>query len=669
MPSTINREDNEVVREFGSFLGGLLIRRGIFSLQAAEEFFGCRSFADPFLMSDMKKAVEVISAALETGKRIMVFGDYDCDGVTAAVILYSYLEAQGADVKYYIPQRSEGYGMNISALEKAAAEGIELVITVDNGISAFEEAEFLKEKGIELVITDHHQPMGHLPVCAACVDPHRADDPSPFVDLCGAGVVLKLLIALEGDEEFILDSYAELACLGTVADVVPLKGENRFIVQRGLQATADEQNQGVTALIKAAGLKPAQISSTNLAFMVCPKINAAGRLASAEQAVKLLLCDNDPQTAKGYAEELIELNKERQRLQNEILKTIDDQIKADPLILKQRVIIAAGEGWHPGIIGLAAGNLTEKYGKPSIVITLMDNGEARGSVRSIEGFSVHKLLTECAEGLFTKFGGHPSAGAFSLPSDKLDELKKRVYGYAREFYRKMPEDVIVPDMEITADMLTVENVERLKLMEPFGEGNKPPLFLIRGCTVRAKNPLKNGLYTSFEIEQSGNTVRVLTFQLPFDRFFASVGDKIDIIASAEVNEYNGTKSVQLKLRDYRREGFQEERFFAAERTYEALCRGEECDKRLAPRIIPQSREELMRIYDLVRQHNGRKTPEDIALFDSSVNYCMLRVTLDAFEQAKMIDYNDIGAPVIVPVKEKHDLFSEGLLSELKTRFI
>lgn len=666
-PNGAKHDDNEVIKEFGSFLGGLLIRRGIFSLKAAEEFFGCRSLSDPLLMSDMGKAAEVIGKALETGKRITVFGDYDCDGVTSTVILYSYLEAQGADVSYYIPQRSEGYGMNIGALEKIIAEGAELIITVDNGIAAVEEAKFLKEKGVELVITDHHQPMPVLPECAACVDPHRADDPSPFVDLCGAGVVLKLLVAIEGDEDFIMDNYSDLACLGTIADMVPLKGENRLIVRRGLENIQNEQNMGLTALIKAAGLDPSTVTSTDLAFSAAPRINAAGRMVSADKAVRLLLCDGDPEEARAVAEELNDINKQRQTLQNTILSDVEKQIKSDPLILKQRVIIVSGEGWHPGIIGLAASNLTEKYGKPSIVITVSDNGEARGSVRSIEGFSVHKMLTECSE-VFTKFGGHPGAGAFSLPSEKIGELTALINKYAKEYYPQMPDDALVPDMEVTAADLTVENVEKLKMVEPFGEGNRTPLLLLRNCMVKSKRSLKDGKYTSFEIESAGQVLRVISFKLPFSRFLANAGDKIDIIAVAEINEYKNTKSVQLRLVEQRPAGFREDRFFAALRVYESLCRREGCDSRLAPRVIPQSREELMHVYDMVKKYNGTMTAEEMAVYDGTVNYCMLCVTLNAFEQAKMIEYSEIGAPRIIPVKEKHDLFKEGILADLKKQF-
>ena len=651
----------DIIREFGEFLGGILIRRGINSHEKAVSFFGCQSLSDPYLMKDMDKAVEIIRAALDEGKKITVYGDYDCDGVTATAILYSYLEAQGAEVEYYIPDRSEGYGMNLPSLEKIAANGTNLVITVDNGISALKEAQFLKEKGVDLIVTDHHQPGIELPECAACIDPNRVDDNSPFKDFCGAGVALKLLIALEEDEEFVLDTYAHLAALGTIADVVPLKGENRFIVQRGLENIKNEQNAGLTALIHSASLSPQNVSSTELAFKVCPRINVAGRLAHAEKALRLLLCEDDAETAKRIAEELSELNGERQKQENTILTQINEQIARDPLIVKQRVIVLSGEGWHPGIIGIICSRIVEKHHKPVVIISI-DGDNARGSMRSIEGFSAYKMLSECSAYL-TAFGGHPGAGGFSLKTDKIPDFTKRIHEFTREYYPKMPDLALFADMETTLSTLTGDNVKLLSRLEPFGERNSQPLFVLKNCEIKSKRSLKDGKYTSFDVAQGNVTLRVVTFAVPFDKFFPNVGDRIDLIARAEINVYNDIESVQLRPEDFRPAGFREDRFLAASRVYEEICRGEGFDKRLAPRVIPQSREELMMIYDRVRKANGTMTPEELALYGDTVNYCMLRITLDAFAEAGMIEYIN-GAPKVKPVEGKRDLFKSGLLSRL-----
>ena len=666
-PIPLQNKNNEVIREFGGFLGEILIRRGILNMEAAQSFFACKSLSDPFLMSDMSAAVDIINSALDEGKKITVFGDHDCDGVCSTAMMYSFLEAQGADVEYYIPSRDEGFGMSIPALEKIVNRGTELIITVDNGINAIAEADFLREKGVELIITDHHQPGASLPVCSACVDPNRADDPSPFKDLCGAGVALKLIIALmDGDEQFALEHYADLAAIATIGDVMPLKGENRYIVQLGLRSIADERHAGISALVGAAKLSARNITAVNLAFVVCPRINAAGRMDTTERALRLMLCEDDADTARRISEELCELNEKRKSSENAILKDIENQSCDNPLLLKQRVIVAAGEGWHHGIIGIIAARLVERYGKPAVVISIQ-NGIARGSVRSVEGFSVHKMLTECSRTL-TKYGGHPGAGGFSLPAERLDEFTEDIYRYAREFYPKMPERHTAPDMELSLRDLTLDNVKKLSLLEPFGEGNSQPLFLLKGCTVKTKRALSDGKFTRFDVEQDGVTLGAVDFSTPFAKFFPKSGDKIDITATAEINEYNGRESVQLKPREYRPADFSQDRYFAALRTYEELCRSEPIDPRLGKRIIPQSREELMKIYDIVRAHNGAMTPEEIAVYDGSVNLCMLLVTLDAFAEAGMIEYATGGEPKTVPVEGKRDLFAAGLLADLKSRF-
>ncbi len=654
----------EIINGFGGFLGDILLRRGILTMDMAKGFFGCEELSDPLLMSDMKAAVDIIENALNEDKKITIFGDYDCDGTAATAILYNYLEAQGADVDYYIPDRSEGYGMNIGALEKIVGRGTELVITVDNGISAIEEAKFLKKKGVELVVTDHHQPGEQLPECGACVNPHRADDMSPFKEVCGAVVALKLLIALEQDSEFVIERYADLAAVATIGDVMPLKGENRLIVQRGLEYIRSGQNIGITKLIEVSGRRYGEVTSTDIAFTVCPRINAAGRMAHADKAVELMMCmdETDTDKASRIAEELSDLNAARQSEEKKIIADVEKIISADPLVFKQRVIVLSGEKWHHGVIGIVCARILEKYGKPVVMISV-ENGEARGSVRSIEGFSVYKMLAACSAPL-SRYGGHPGAGGFSLDAGKIGEFTRLIFEYAKENYPKMPSPELTIDKEISARELTLENVENLTKLEPFGEGNEIPVFLLRGCRVKSKRALSDGKYTSFEVENNGVTLRVISFKLPFARFFVNVGDRLDIVATADINEYNGNRSVQLKLVDYRPEGFREDRFFAASRVYEEISRGEGCDKRLAPRVIPQSREELIGIYDLIRKHNGALSAEELVMI-GGVNYCMLSITLDAFIEAGMVKMTADGCPKIVPVNTKTDLFKNGLIARLK----
>ena len=659
-PAGVN---NEITAQFGELLGGVMLSRGITTLDRAREFFGCSSLSDPLLLKDMESAVDVIRQALDEGKKITVYGDYDCDGVTSTAMLYGYLDAMGAEVEYYIPDRSEGYGMNIPALEKILDQGTELIITVDNGVSAVEEAEYMRQRGAQLVITDHHQPPQELPVCEACVNPHRQDDNSPFKELCGAGVVLKLLCALEEDEEFVMEQYAELAAVGTIGDVMPLVGENRYIVRRGIEDIRASQNIGIDRLLRTAGVSPESVDATTVAFSICPRINAAGRIAAADKAVQLLMADS-PEQAGLLSEELNLMNENRRAEEARIMEDVSRQLESDPSILRERVLVVSGEGWHHGVIGIVAARLLEKYGKPVLMISV-ENGEARGSARGIDGFSIYKLLDRCSR-VLTKFGGHPKAGGFSLPADRVEDFRQMVYAFCRECYPKMPEYTVSADMEITGDRLTEEALNSLSQLEPCGEGNQRPVFLLRNCTVESKRALKDGRYTSFELRSGGVKLKALCFGIPFAKFHPEQGSMVDIIAAAELNEFRGVKSVTLKVQEIRPSGFREDRFFAAQRTYEEISRGEGCDSRLAPRVIPD-RNALMAVYDLLRKYGGAMSAEELCIYGGSdLNYCMLRIALDTFASAGMAEQSaDADTVRLIPVTHKTDLMASGFLADLR----
>lgn len=659
-PAGVN---NEITAQFGELLGGVMLSRGITTLDRAREFFGCSSLSDPLLLKDMESAVDVIRQALDEGKKITVYGDYDCDGVTSTAMMYGYLDAMGAEVEYYIPDRSEGYGMNIPALEKILDQGTELIITVDNGVSAVEEAEYIRQRGAQLVITDHHQPPQELPVCAACVNPHRQDDNSPFKELCGAGVVLKLLCALEEDEEFVMEQYAELAAVGTIGDVMPLVGENRYIVRRGIEDIRASQNIGIDRLLRTAGVSPESVDATTVAFSICPRINAAGRIAVADKAVQLLMADS-PEQAGLLSEELNLMNENRRAEEARIMEDVSRQLESDPSILRERVLVVSGEGWHHGVIGIVAARLLEKYGKPVLMISV-ENGEARGSARGVDGFSIYKLLDRCSR-VLTKFGGHPKAGGFSLPADRIGDFRQMVYAFCRECYPKMPEYTVSADMEITGDRLTEEALNSLSQLEPCGEGNQRPVFLLRNCTVESKRALKDGRYTSFELRSGGVKLKALCFGIPFAKFHPEQGSMVDIIAAAELNEFRGVKSVTLKVQELRPSGFREDRFFAAQRTYEEISRGEGCDSRLAPRVIPD-RNALMAVYDLLRKYGGAMSAEELCIYGGSdLNYCMLRIALDTFASAGMAEQSaDADTVRLIPVTHKTDLMASGFLADLR----
>lgn len=652
--------DEEICAEYGNFLGKILSARGIHTKKAAEKLFGDGEFMEEPLPADIEKAVEVITESLENGDKITVFGDYDCDGVTSTVMMYSYLDSLGAEVDYYIPDRSEGFGMNIPALQKIISGGTQLIITVDNGVNALEEAEFIKSHGVKLVIADHHQPGETLPVCDACVNPNRADDYSQFKDLCGAGVVLKLLCALEEDKDYILENYADLAMVGTIGDVMPLRGENRLIVKKGLEALKHAGNEGLKKLVYSAGLSPKNLTASDISFKICPAINSAGRVEKADKAVRLLLAKGEGETAR-LCENIVQLNAKRREIEQKITDDIQKQIANDPSILTKRVIFLAGEGWKAGVIGIVCSKIVEKYGKPTIVVAI-ENGEGRGSCRSVGNFSIYGLLNHCSAYL-KKFGGHPLAGGFSVKADEIGEFKQKIEEYAAAHYPKMPEAELYADLRVTGKMLTVGNIESLNRLEPLGEGFAKPVFLLENCEIKEKRPLKDGKYISLDVKNGNSAFRAVSFKISYSDFAAEIGDSIDIIVHAEINEYNDNKSVQLKLLDYRPTGFREDRFFAAKRVSDAILRGEDFDKRLLPRIVPQSREDLMKIYDLLRKNNGRLTLEQLAVFNGSVNYCMLKIAVTAFCEANLAQFDGERAR-LVPAKEKKDLFKEGILARL-----
>ena len=347
------------------FICKILAGRNVLSRDDAENFFNSEELSDPFLMADMEKAVEVINSFIEQGEKITIYGDYDCDGITSTYMLFSYLEALGADVDWYIPSREEGYGLNEAAVRLLAKRGTKLIITVDNGVSAIEEAELIYELGMTLVITDHHQVPDTLPRAAAIVNPHRKEDMSHFRKIAGCGVVLKLISAMEGDSSIALEEYAAYAAIGTVGDIVPLVDENRLIVRYGLEQLEFSENQGLNALIRRSGINIENgVLSSHLAFGVCPRINAAGRYAHPKTAMELLLSES-PNTAKGKADELENYNSLRKQAEEQIISAAEQQIKENPDILNQKVLIVSGEGWNHGIIGIASAKLLHKYGKPN----------------------------------------------------------------------------------------------------------------------------------------------------------------------------------------------------------------------------------------------------------------------------------------------------------------
>ena len=411
-------------------LAGILAARGITDpAEALTLLSGEEELTDPMLLTDMDKACARILDAIDREETIVVFGDYDVDGVTATALLYQHLKGMGANVKCMLPSREgDGYGLSKNAIQSIHDKGYQLIVTVDNGISALEEAEFAASLGVDLIVTDHHLPHDTLPKAVAVVDPRRADDTSPFKGLCGAGVAFKLCAALEGcDPAELLEMYGELAALGTVADVMPLVGENRTIVREGLSLLQDTMRPGLHALLESAGCGGKPVTADTVSYSLAPRLNAAGRMDNAAVALKLLLCGDEDQ-ATGIAERLAEINTERQQTEQQVFAAALQALEADPARTRDRVLVVSGEDWHPGVIGIVAARLMERFSRPVIVIS-MHEGEGRGSGRAPDPFDLHSALADCAQYL-TRFGGHAAAAGVEIEEENLAAFRQTINAWA-----------------------------------------------------------------------------------------------------------------------------------------------------------------------------------------------------------------------------------------------
>lgn len=642
----------------------VLSARGVNSAEKAAEFISECGLFDPFELAGMQMAVDAINEAVYEEKTICIYGDYDCDGVVATAMLYLYLECIGAQIFTYIPERSEGYGINKPAVDKIADMGAQLIITVDNGISAIAEAEYINSLGIDLVITDHHQPLEELPKAKAVVNPHRADCPSTFKQLCGAGVVLKLIAAMEnGDYDTVFGQFGDLAAIATIADVVAISSENRYIVKNGLKILENTENIGLAALLDACSLSGKALDSTSVGFMLAPKINAAGRFSSPKIALDLLLCDDESAAAE-LASKLVECNSNRRLSENEIMAQIDEQIAQNPEILCERVLVISGENWHMGVIGIICARLVERYAKPCFVISIQD-GEARGSARSFEGFSVFKCLDFCSD-VLTHYGGHLGAGGFSLKMCDVEKFKTLVHKYAHSLGNTAIIAQIKADKLLRRDDFDIDNVAGLAALAPFGMSNPEPVFLIAGARVDAISPIGGAKHCKLTLFYDNIKLYALLFGTSCDNFKAHIGEKIDALVKLEINEWNGRKSVCIKISDYRISGINQQRYFAAKQAYEDYICEYELEKTYYARMIP-SKEELKESYKQLYAAKGDITAAFARLcaLMPDINYCKFRIAIDIFCEKKIAELDCVANKCkIIPSSSKVDILSSKVLDNI-----
>ena len=615
----------------------LLDIRGITEEQDIIDFLSQETLtASPFEIKDMDKAVERIRRALEDGERICVYGDFDADGVTSTALLYSYLSDIGADVMYYIPSReSEGYGMNPDAVAKLYQRGVKLIVTVDNGIAAVNEIAYAKSLVIDTVITDNHAVPEVLPDAVAVVDLHRSDCDSSFKELSGVGVAFKLVQAIEGeyaDVEGLLENYSDLAAIGTVGDIVPLRGENRVLVKNGLMHINNGDRIGVAALSEEAGLTGKRITSGNLSFTLVPRINAGGRLGLSKKSVTMLLTE-DEEYAADIAAELSADNTERQQLEREILSDIDDMIREDPSIVNNRVIVVYGEGWHKGVIGIVASRVKEVYSKPAIVITL-DGEVCRASGRSVSGFSLIDAVFACSEHL-VQCGGHPMAVGFGVKRENIEPFIDAINAYAAE--HPVPEPTLQLDCKLNPAQLSVSMAADLAMLEPYGAGNPTPLFGLFNMTVRDIRELGGGKHLRLTLTRGDATVFAMRFSTTLREFPYTVGDVVDLAVTLDVNVYNNTESLSVFVRDIRFSGIDEDGYISSKELFERFCRGDVITPDEAASITPD-RDEFAVVYRFLRANGGYRYSFDTLLYRLScgISYGKLRVILECMNELGLI---------------------------------
>ena len=535
-------------------VSAVLASRGIDTAEEAAAFLEHeqRLTYSPFLMADMDKAAERVQQALTNGERIAVFGDYDVDGITATCILVDYLRSRGADVLHYIPRRIEdGYGLSCDAIEGLHRQGARLLITVDCGITGVEEVDFANSLGMDVVITDHHECKEVLPAAAAVVDPHRPDCPYPFKHLAGCGVALKLVLALGGPdrEEALFSRYCTLAAVGTVADVMQMSGENRTIVARGLAAIEHSDFIGLHALLKEAGLSGREITSVQIGFVLAPRINAAGRMGAADKAAELLLC-TDPAEAERMARDLCALNRERQNVEQTIYSQAEEMIARLPDRDRSALVLESSR-WHQGVVGIVASRLSEKYSRPSFMIHL-NGATGKGSCRSWGGFNLFAALESCKD-LLLGFGGHELAAGFTIKEENIPAFRARMNEYARSFRGgAAPVSVLDVDVAIThPSAVTLEELEALSALEPYGSGNARPVFCLLGATLLRTQNVGQNRHLKLRLGKGSAQFDGIFFSTVAEDCGCKAGDRVDAAFYLQVNEFRGSRTLQLQMVDLR----------------------------------------------------------------------------------------------------------------------
>lgn len=694
----------------------LLYNRGFITPKEASKFLNFNDIVmySPLLLKDVEKAVERINRAIENNEKIAIFGDYDVDGVTSVTMLYLYLSELGADVGYYIPNRiGEGYGLSNESIKHLASLGVTLIITVDTGITAFDEADYASELGIDLVITDHHECRETIPNAVAVVNPHRSDCQYPFKSLAGVGVIFKVICAFETlifhDKDHETDAvrsiyyrFADLAAIGTIADVMPIVDENRLIVRFGLSMLEKTNRLGLLALMEAASYganpnvrpvandnkpkptKARKITSTYIGFTIAPRINAAGRISRASKAVELLLAE-DATTAAELAHELCEINYTRQVEENKIAESAYKKISEELNLTKDKVIVISDDEWMQGVIGIVSSKVTEKYGLPSILISFdgtsigeksgLDIG--KGSGRSIKGFNLVEALSYSQDTL-VKFGGHELAAGLSVRRKDVDAFREKINEYANmtlsenDLYYN-----IEADREVNISDLTLKLANEISLLEPFGNMNPAPNFIVRGVRVLRAYPIGSGNHTKFLFEHNGHTINAVMFNKSHLALKINEFDKVDVIFTIDINKYQNVESVQMIIQDIRHSDSYLNYFKTENELYQSIRSGKSFTESDA--ILP-TRDDFVVVYSMLRREfrTGNDIMSEVDIFhkinsgkDSEMRLAKIKIILEILNELKICTVTEVSPGIyqydIYFNSDKTSIEKSSILKKLKNQ--
>ena len=647
------------VAGFSPLAAMVLSARNLKNEREAAAYLSCDGpMPDPYLMTDMQKAVHRLRIALEKQETVAVFGDYDVDGITATCLLTDFLRGQDGLVIPYIPGRlEEGYGLNTLAIHQLREAGVKLIVTVDCGITAIEEARLCKKLGIDLIITDHHECKEYLPNAIAVVDPHRPDGGYPHKNLSGVGIAFKLASALCGSQEQVLHEYADMVCLGTVADVMPLQGENRVFVARGLQALQHTHRPGLEALIQQCGCDPMTLTATSVGYTLAPRINAAGRMGQIDLAVELFLTHN-PERAKAVAAELCELNRKRQAVEAEIYAQAIEMLPQDQ---SPEAIVLAEECWHQGVVGIVASRIAEEYCCPTFLICL-DGDHGKASSRSYGGFNLFSSLTTLQK-LLESYGGHELAAGFTIHRDRIPDFRREICRLAQQYYSAdLPRTQLDCDCVIPPELMTVSNIDSLSVLEPCGSGCPRPLLVMERLTVERTSQVGNGKHMRLLLRSGRYSFNAIFFSASPESASIAEGDLVDVAFYPQVNEFRGNRSVQMNLMDIRPSCQAECSWDAHSHT--ALREGR-LDRECAIRLMP-SRQHLATVWRYLDQFGHPELREDplclcrkiVRWSDQPLSLGQLLTCLDIFADVNLLEIRRLNKYMSIRLlenREKRDL--------------